>query len=73
ETVAFPQCDYAPVVLRLWKFLPQQTIAQAPQLVSIEIAHELVNEHGLGPLSRVNTMPPELLQHIVPVMERRVS
>jgi hypothetical protein len=73
EAVAFPQFDYAPVVLGLWKFLPQQTIAQAPQLVSIEIAHELVDERRLRPLSRVNTMPPELHQNIVPVTERRVS
>jgi hypothetical protein len=73
EAVAFPQFDYAPAVLGLWKFLPQQTIAQAPQLVSIEIAYELVDERRLRPLSRVNTMPPELHQNIVPVTERRVS
>src|SRR5262245_44496348 len=64
QPVAVADLDDAVVVLRLREFLPQQPLAQDAQLVPVQIADEIVDELGPGPIAGVNAVPPQLLENI---------
>src|SRR5262249_22287394 len=69
QPVPVADLDDAVVVLRLGEFAPQQPLPQDAQLVAIEVADEIVYDLGPGPFGGLNSVPPQLLEHLwaVPV------